>query len=84
MNKDDLDISIEGNAVRIRGEKRSEGEHQGRLYHLMERAYGRFERTLSLPHGIDQEHAEVFYKDGVLTVILPKTEEMPPRQLNVS
>ena len=84
MNKNDLDISVQGNFLRIRGEKRSEGEHCGRLYHLMERAYGRFERNIPLPHDIDRERAEVNYQDGVITVILPKTEAIPPRHLTVS
>ncbi len=84
MNKDDLDISVQGNFLHIRGEKRSEGEHRGRLYHLMERAYGRFERTIPLPHDTDRERAEISYQDGVITVILEKTEAIPPRQLTVS
>jgi len=83
MQKKDLDISVRGNVLHVRGEKRSEGEHRGRSYHLMERAYGRFERTIPLPHDIDSERAEVSYKDGVITVILPKTEPSPPRSLHV-
>ncbi len=83
MNKNDLDISVQKNFLCIRGEKRSEGEHRDRLYHLMERAYGRFERTIPLPHDIDRERAEVSYQDGVITVILPQTDAIPPRRLNV-
>ena len=83
IDKEDFDISIHGSALHIQGEKRSKGEAQGRLYHLMERAYGQFERTITLPHSIDGAQAEVSYQDGVLTVILPKTEDLPPRQLSV-
>ncbi len=83
MNKNDLDISVQKNSLCIRGEKRSEGEHRDRLYHLMERAYGRFERTIPLPHDIDRERAEVSYQDGVITVILPKTDATPPHHLTV-
>ena len=83
MKKEDIDISIHGNLLRIRGEKRSDGEHQSRLYRLMERAYGRFERTIPIPHNIDEERAEVSYLDGVITVILPKIETIPPRQLTI-
>ena len=83
MDKEDFDISIVGNALRVRGEKRPRGEQQGRFYHLIERAYGRFERTITLPHSVDGVNAEVSYQDGVLAVILPKTEELPPRQLTV-
>lgn len=84
MKKEDLDISIRANVLVVRGVKLSEGEHEGRRYSLMERAYGTFERTIPVPHGIDRDKAEVTYRDGVLTVILPKTEPTPPRQLSVS
>jgi HSP20 family protein len=84
MNEDDLAIDIRGNVLRIRGEKRSGAVQEGRRYHLMERAYGHFERSIPLPHGVDQHKAEVSYRDGVLTVILPKTDTLPPRRLTVS
>jgi HSP20 family protein len=84
MRKEDLDISIRANVLVVCGVKRSEGEHEGRRYSLMERAYGTFERTIPVPHEIDRDRAEVTYRDGVLTVILPKTEPTPPRQLSVS
>jgi HSP20 family protein len=83
MRKEDIDVSIYRGGLRIRGEKRSAGDHQGRLYHLMERAFGRFERTLSLPHNIDVAKAEVSYQDGVITVIVPKTVATPPTHLSV-
>ncbi|SRR5258706_11014445 len=83
MSKEDIDVSIYRGRLRIRGEKRSTGDLQGRLYHLMERAFGRFERTISLPHNIDAAKAEVSYQDGVITVIMPKTEVTPPTHLPV-
>ena len=84
MNKDDLTIDIHGNVLRIRGEKRSGAAQEGRRYYLMERAYGYFERSIPLPHGVDAEKAEVSYRDGVLTAILPKTDTLPPRRLTIS
>ena len=84
MRKEDIDISIHGNLLRIRGEKRSGNDSQDRLYQLTERAYGRFERTIPIPHSIDEARVEVAYQDGVITVILPKTETIPPRQLSIS
>lgn len=83
MNKEDLDVSIHGNTLRIRGEKHSAGDHQNKKYYLMERAYGRFERTIALPQNVDDAGAEVSYKDGILTVILTKTELAPPRRIHV-
>ena len=74
-----LMLDVQGNILRIRGEKRSRAAQQGLRYHLMERAYGRFERRIPVPHGVNGELAEVAYRDGVLTVILPKTDIVPPR-----
>ena len=84
MNKDDLAIDIQGNVLRIRGEKHSGADQQARCYHLMERAYGDFERSIPVPHGVDVDNAEVSYRDGVVAVILPKTESVPPRALPLS
>jgi len=84
MNEGDLGIDIDGNVLRIRGEKRLGATQQRRRYHLMERAYGHFERSIPLPHGVDAEKAEVSYRDGVLTAILPKTDTLPPRRLTIS
>jgi HSP20 family protein len=83
MAKDDIDILVSGNTLRIRGEKRSAGEHRGRHYYLMERAFGTFEREFALPHSVDSKRAEVSYQDGVVTVILPKTEATPPQRLQI-
>lgn len=83
MNKEDIDVSIGQSGLRIRGEKHSAGEHQDRRYHLMERAFGRFERTIALPANVDAARAEVSYKDGIITVIAPKTEAAPPTRLPV-
>jgi HSP20 family protein len=83
MSKDDLDVSIYRGGLRIRGEKRLAADQQGRLYYLMERAFGRFERTISMPDNIDAPRAEVSYRDGVVTVIVPKTQAAPPTQLSV-
>ena len=84
IDEGDLDIDVEGNVLRIRGEKRSGSAQQRRRYHLMERAYGHFERSIPLPHGVDAERAEVSYRNGVLTAILPKTDTLPPRRLTIS
>ena len=83
MSRDDIEIAIYPGSLRLRGNKRSGAETQGRLYHLMERAFGSFERTVSLPHNIDAARAEVSYMDGVVTVIVPKTEATPPTHLSI-
>jgi HSP20 family protein len=83
IRKDDLDVSITHNGLRVRGDKRPAADHGTRIYGLMERAFGRFERTIPLPHNIDVSKAEVSYQDGVVTVIVAKTEALPPTQLPV-
>ena len=84
VSEDDLTVEIHGNTLRIRGEKRTGVAQEDRHYHLMERAYGRFERSIPLPCGVDLDENEVSCRDGVLTVILRKIETLPPRALPVT
>ncbi|MDH4286317.1 MAG: Hsp20/alpha crystallin family protein [Gallionella sp.] len=72
MDKEDCRITIEGNLLCLSGEKRFERETGDSTYHIMERAYGSFERTFPLPRNVDIEKAEASYKNGVLCVRLPK------------
>ena len=83
MRKEDIDVSVDHGRLRIRGIKRSSGEDEPRFYHLMERAFGSFERSVPLPPNVDAGHPEVAYEEGVITVILPKTEATPPTQLSI-
>ena len=73
MEKEDCRISIEGNMLYVSGEKRFERETHDSTYHVMERAYGAFQRAISLPGNVDIEQANASYKNGVLSVRLPKT-----------
>lgn len=73
MDKSDCRISIEGNTLYVSGEKRFERETHDSTYHVMERAYGAFQRAIPLPGNVDIDQAEANYKKGVLTVRLPKT-----------
>jgi len=73
MEKKDCQITIDGNVLYLRGEKRFERATQGSTYHMMERAYGAFERAIPLPRDIDKDKAEATYTNGVLTVRLPKS-----------
>lgn len=72
LTEKDVEISVEDGALTLCGEKRSEVEDKDRGY--SERSYGRFERRIGLPRGIDREQASATFADGVLTVTLPKTE----------
>ena len=72
MDKDDCHITLEGNVLVLRGEKRFERETDESTYHVMERAYGAFERSIPLARNVDIEHAHASFKNGVLIIKLPK------------
>lgn len=74
MEKEDCRITIENNMLYLSGEKRFERERNESTYHIMERAYGAFQRTIPLPRNVDTDKAEASYKNGVMTVRLPKVE----------
>jgi HSP20 family protein len=83
MQRDEWDITVEGNTLILRGEKRMNREYISASYHLMERAYGSFQRVIPLPRYVDPEGADASYESGVLTVTLPKLESAAPRRLTV-
>ncbi|MDD5331013.1 MAG: Hsp20/alpha crystallin family protein [Sulfuricella sp.] len=84
MEKEDCRITIEGNTLYLSGEKRFQRESFDSTYHVMERAYGAFQRGIPLPHNVDMDQAEASYKNGVLTVRLPKLAGEKARSIAVS
>ncbi|SCY72985.1 heat shock protein Hsp20 [Nitrosospira sp. Nl5] len=72
MEKEDCHITIDGNMLYLRGEKRFERATDNSTYHVTERAYGVFQRAIPLPRNVDTDNAEATYKNGVLTINLPK------------
>ena len=84
MDKDDCRITIEGNTLYLSGEKRIERETHDSTYHVMERAYGAFQRSIPLPRNVDTDKAEASYKNGVLTVRLPKAGGDTAKSIPVS
>jgi len=83
MNQNDIDIKIEENTLIIRGERRFIKEAPTGNYLQIERPYGTFQRTFAIPRVIDQEKIKAAYKDGVLRIVLPKREEVHPKQILV-
>jgi len=84
VKQDDLDLHIENGTLTLRGERKFEkatDEKGG--YHRIERNYGSFERVFTLPDTVDAEHVKADYKNGVLTVTLPKKEIAKPRQVKI-
>lgn len=83
INPDDLDITVTKNTLTIKGEMRHEEETEEERYHLRERRYGRFARSITLPTSVDSDRIEANYENGVLSLHLPKTEEMKPKRIEV-
>lgn len=84
MEKEDCRITIEGNVLYLNGEKRYERETIDSTYHIMERAYGAFQRAIPLPRNIDADKAEASYKNGVLSIRLPKEADEKSRAIPLS
>lgn len=84
MEKEDCRVTIEGNMLHLVGEKRFERETGDSTYHVMERAYGAFRRSIPLPHSVNIDKAEARYRNGVLTVRLPKEGGGKARSVPVS
>lgn len=80
----DLDVRVENNMLTIGGERKSGQEVKGEDYLRMERSYGSFHRTFSLPNTVDSQAVQTQYADGVLTVTLPKWAESKPKQVKVN
>lgn len=84
MDKDECQIRIEGNVLYLSGEKRFERETNDSTYHIMERAYGAFRRAIPLPQNVNIDKAEASFKNGVLTVRLPKQRSDGAKSIAVS
>lgn len=83
INPDDLDITVTKNTLMIKGEVKQEEEKEEERYHLRERRFGRFARSITLPTSVDADEIEANYENGVLILHLPKTEEMKPKRISV-
>jgi HSP20 family protein len=79
MEKKDISVSLENNVLTIQGEKKEEKESKGKRYHTIERRSGSFYRALRLPVEVEKDKVEAAFKDGVLTLRLPKAKESKPK-----
>jgi HSP20 family protein len=79
----EVDISLTDDLLTIRGEKKSEQSQMKRDYHRVERSYGLFTRTVRLPAVVDAEKVEATFRDGILTVTMPKREEAKTRKVKI-
>jgi len=84
MKLEDLDIQLENGTLTLKGERKFEKSNEDRGYHRIERRYGSFVRAFALPEYADAEKVAADYKDGVLTVTVPKKELAKPRAIKVN
>jgi len=83
VNPKEIEVNVTGNTLTIRGEKKQEREEKGKDFHRVERHYGSFHRSVELPVAVDADQVKAEYKDGVLTLRLPKHPEAKPKKIPV-
>ncbi len=83
IKQEDIQVSIEGDTLTLKGERKREAEVKQDQYHRIERSYGRFERSILLPTVVDPSRVKATYRDGVLEIQLPKKEEAKPKEIKV-
>ncbi len=83
MDEKDINLTIHNGVLSLRGEKKSEHTDERENYHVMERGYGSFQRSIRLPETIDEDKAEARFDKGVLTITLPKRPEMVSAQKKI-
>src|SRR5690242_18575265 len=83
VHKDDVNVTVENGTLTITGERKAEKEVKNRKFHRLERFYGKFERSFSVPTDADESKVNAEFKDGVLRVHLAKSEKALPKQIEV-
>lgn len=83
LQKKDVKVRVEDGELTISGERKTEGETKGRKYHRIERSFGSFQRTFTLPEAVRSDKVTAEFKDGVLRVHLPKDQKAKPKSLEV-
>jgi len=84
MNKEDIDVSVHDGVLSISGERKEDSNHKDAQVYRAERFVGRFQRTVSLTTPVSVDKVKATYKDGILSIVLPKTEAAKPKQIEVS
>ncbi|HMU54208.1 MAG TPA: Hsp20/alpha crystallin family protein [Nitrospira sp.] len=83
VKKEDVKVTVEDGVLTLQGERRQEKEEKGKKFHRVERSYGSFVRSFTLPESVDDAGVKAEYKDGVLSLHLPKTERVKPKAIDV-
>lgn len=83
VKREEVKVSVENGVLTIQGERKQEKEEKGKKFHRVERYYGSFMRTFTVPDNVDETKVRAEFKDGVLNVHLPKTEKAKPKAIEV-
>lgn len=83
VKKEEVKVSVDNGVLRIEGERKQEKEEKGKKYHRIERSYGSFMRSFTLPENVDDTNVRAEFKEGILHVRLPKTEKAKPKSVEV-
>lgn len=83
VNKDDVKITVDNGVLSICGERKQEKEEKGKTFHRVERFYGQFTRSFTLPENVDEDNITATFKDGMLSLEIPKTEKAQPKAIEV-
>ena len=84
VSESDVNVSVTDNRLTVKGEKRQETETDGKNYHRVERRYGSFQRSFTLPRNVETSNIKAGFQDGVLTLTIPKAEEAKPTEIPIS
>ncbi len=84
MKREDIDIELSGDTLTIRGERKLENEERKEDYVRVERAYGRFQRSFTIGVPVKSDEVKASYKDGLLEITIPKSEEVKPKKVDVA
>ena len=84
IKQDDLDINLTGNRLTVAGKREAKERKEGDCYFTMERSFGAFSRTFTLPEGVDGTKVKAELQDGVLTLTIPKVPEVQPKKISIS
>lgn len=83
VKKEDVKVTVDQGVVTIEGERKKEKEDKGKKFHRVERHYGSFVRSFTLPENIDETNVKASYKDGMLNLRIPKTQEKKPKAIEI-
>ena len=83
VDSKDIDVRVENHTLTLAGQRKFEKQDNGKGYHRIERSYGNFVRSFAVPNSFDTENINAAFKNGVLTVTLPKREAAKPRQIKI-